>query len=148
MNISGFRIDLEAYYALAAKLDTEAALCGSNTNRLIPVFLEIRDRGGLDTQWGIAVDIPRRSIWQHPGLLHLYHASGYCRNVTVLLRKDDPKELLRYLDDHQYRHHAFEEGKMNLRAALGFINEESKVNSLCSDQRHPYQRTHPSRRWP
>ncbi|MFA7341827.1 MAG: dihydrofolate reductase family protein [Candidatus Methanomethylophilaceae archaeon] len=136
MKVTGFPVDLDQYYGLAAEMGTDASISGSNTyvSGYKPFWRpespeDMRSKGDPTLPYAFLVDSRGRT----EGLLHLHRGSGYCRDVVVLHAQDTPSEFIRYLDDRHYPHHAFGNGHVDLSAALTFIASHYDVKCLRVD---------------
>lgn len=136
MKVTGFPIDLDQYYGLAATLGTDASISGSNTyiagfkpfwRPEIEQDMNVKDDASLP--YAFLVD----SRGATEGLLHLHRSSGYCRDVVVLHAQDTPGGFIEYLDERKYPHHSFGYGRVDLDEALTFIKDHYGIQSLRVD---------------
>jgi len=139
--ITGFNADVELYYELAAKLDVEAVLMGSNT--VLTGFgvkpgetrdeseeaLKPRKKDPEDNRPLLVVPDSKGQIRIWSELLKM----PYIRDILVLCSRSTPTEYLNFLDERYIDYLVVGYQKVDLEIALDELNTKFGVKKIRID---------------
>jgi 2,5-diamino-6-(ribosylamino)-4(3H)-pyrimidinone 5'-phosphate reductase len=139
-SLTGFEVDMELHYGLAARYKPGVHLIGSNTLKAgiesDAYRMPLEERGDF-TRPGKDPSLP---YWVIPdtsgkliGTLHAFRRFEFCRDVVVLVSDTTPKEYLRYLDERTYDYHVVGGEHVDLKRALALLTQRYEVNTVLVD---------------
>lgn len=132
-----FRVDLRTYYQLAAKMEVDAVLAGSDT--LLAFERSIPEEGAQDGDVEVSKPDDPRPILVVPDsrgrikTWHWWRRQQYWRGVVVLTSCSTPEDYIQYLDRLGIDHIVTGEERVSLGEAVEELNVKYDVKKLRVD---------------
>lgn len=137
MKVTGFEVDMETYYGLAAKFGADATIVGSGTVLKAVEDIPPEEPADLrkpqidpDDPSGYVVLVDSKGLIRSH---HVFRRFEMIKDVIVLVSRTTPEDYIRYLDDREYDHIEAGEDQVDLRSALKILNERYNFETFRID---------------
>lgn len=139
-SLTGFMPEMDLHYGIAARINHDARLIGSETiikgidlfgegiSKELPEDFSVPERDST-LPWWVIVD----SGGKLKGMLHTCRRFEFCKDLIILISETTPDDYKRYLEKRNYNYLIAGPSKVDIPGALEQLMEKFKIVRILAD---------------